>query len=169
MGAGIFALAFSARPELTWRDLQHILVLTGVPINEDEDWDTTYIGRKFSHAYGYGKLDAYAVVEKAKTIDLLKPQAWYNSPWLHINHSIPQGTDGLLSSFEVTKEHLNLANFEKVEHVTVTMNVQHTRRGDLSVELRSPTGLVSHLSVTRRLDEANAGYVDWTFMSVAHW
>ena len=169
LGAGIFALALSARPELTWRDLQHVLVLTGVPINEDEDWDTTYIGRKFSHAYGYGKLDAYAVVEKAKTVDLLKPQAWYNSPWLHVNHSIPQGTDGLLSSFEVTKEHLKEANFEKIEHVTVTMNIQHSRRGDLSVELRSPTGLVSHLSVTRRLDEANAGYVDWTFMSVAHW
>ena len=169
LGAGVFALALSARPELTWRDLQHILVLTGVPINEDEDWDLTSIGRKFSHAYGYGKLDAYAIVEKAKTIDLLKPQAWYNSPWLHVNHSIPQGTDGLLSSFEVTQDNLKAANFEKVEHVTVTMNIQHTRRGDLSVELRSPTGLVSHLSVTRRLDEENAGYVDWTFMSVAHW
>ena len=169
LGAGIFALALSARPDLTWRDLQHILVLTGVPINEDEDWDTTYIGRKFSHAYGYGKLDAYAVVEMAKSIDLLKPQAWYKSPWLHVNHTIPQGTDGLLSTFEVTQDQLKTANFETVEHVTVTMNIQHTRRGDLSVELRSPTGVVSHLSVTRKLDDANAGYVDWTFMSVAHW
>ena len=169
LGSGIFALALSARPELTWRDLQHILVLTGVPINEDEEWDTTYMGRKFSHAYGYGKLDAYAVVEMAKSIDLLKPQAWYKSPWLHVNHTIPQGTDGLLSTFEVTKDQLKKANFERVEHITVTMNIQHTRRGDLSVELRSPTGVVSHLSVTRRLDDANAGYVDWTFMSVAHW
>lgn len=169
LGAGIFALALSARPELTWRDLQHILVLAAVPINEDEDWDTTYIGRKFSHAYGYGKLDAYAVVEMAKAIDLLKPQAWYKSPWLHVNHTIPQGTDGLLSTFEVTEDQLKTANFESVEHVTVTMNIQHTRRGDLSVELRSPTGFVSHLSVTRKLDDANAGYVDWTFMSVAHW
>jgi len=169
IGAGIFALAFSARPELTWRDLQNVLVYTGVPINEDEDWDTTFIGRKFSHAYGYGKLDAYAVVEKAKTIELLKPQAWLNSPWLHVNHPIPQGVEGLLSTFEVTEGLLKKANFERVEHVTVTININHTRRGDLSVELRSPTNLVSHLSVTRRLDDANEGYVDWTFMSVAHW
>ncbi len=169
LGAGIFALALSARPELTWRDLQNVLVLTGVPINEDEDWDTTFIGRKFSHAYGYGKLDAFAVVEKAKSIDLLKPQAWFYSPWLHVNHSIPQGVEGLLSSFEVTQNLLQEANFERVEHVTVTMNINHTRRGDLSVELRSPTNLVSHLSVTRRLDDAPEGYVDWTFMSVAHW
>lgn len=169
LGAGIFALAFSARPELTWRDLQNVLVLTGVPINEDEDWDTTFIGRKFSHAYGYGKLDAYAIVEKAKSIDLLKPQAWFNSPWLHVNHPIPQGVEGLLSSFEITQNLLTEANLERVEHVTVTMNVNHTRRGDLSVELRSPTNLVSHLSVTRKIDDAPEGYVDWTFMSVAHW
>ena len=169
LGAGVFALALSARPELTWRDLQHILVMTSVPINEDEDWDTTYIGRKFSHAYGYGKLDAYAVVEKAKTMDLLKPQAWLNSPWMHVKHPIPQGVEGLLSTFEVTADQMKKANLERVEHVTVTMNIEHTRRGDLSVELRSPTNLVSHLSVTRRLDDAAQGYVDWTFMSVAHW
>lgn len=169
LGAGIFALAFSARPELTWRDLQNILVLTGVPINEDEEWDTTFIGRKFSHAYGYGKLDAYAIVEKAKSVELLKPQAWFKSPWMHVNHPIPQGVEGLLSSFEVTQDLLTKANFERIEHVTVTMNINHTRRGDLSVELRSPTNLVSHLSVTRKLDDASEGYVDWTFMSVAHW
>ena len=169
LGAGIFALALSARPELTWRDLQQILVLTSVPINEDEDWDKTYIGRKFSHAYGYGKLDAYAVVEKAKTIDLLKPQAWLNSPWMHVKHPIPQGVEGLLSAFEVTEDQMTKANLERIEHVTVSMNIEHTRRGDLSVELRSPTNLVSHLSVTRRMDDAKQGYIDWTFMSVAHW
>lgn len=169
LGAGVFALALSIRPDLTWRDLQHILVLTAVPVNEQDDWDTTSIGRKYSHTYGYGKLDAYAIVEKAKSIELLKPQAWFNSPWLHVKHPIPQGVEGLLSTFEVTKEALEKANLERVEHVTVTMNINHTRRGDISVELRSPTKMVSHLSVTRRLDDAAFGYVDWTFMSVAHW
>ncbi|KAL9125711.1 MAG: hypothetical protein Q9217_005125 [Psora testacea] len=170
LAAGIFALAFSARPELTWRDLQNIVVMTAVQINQDDDdWDKTFIGRPFSHTYGYGKLDAYAFVEKAKTVDLLKPQAWYKSPWMHVNHSIPQGVEGLLSSFKITQTDLKKANLQKVEHVTVTMNIKHTRRGDLSVELRSPTQVVSHLSVARRLDDATQGYVDWTFMSVAHW
>jgi len=169
LGAGIFALAFSVRPELTWRDLQSILVETAVPVNEEEEWDTTYIGKKFSHTYGYGKLDAYRVVEKAKEMELLKPQAWLKSPWLHVKHKIPEGVEGLLSSFEVTEADMQKANLERLEHVTVTMNIEHTRRGDLSVELRSPTNLVSHLSVVRRLDEAPSGYVDWTFSSVAHW
>lgn len=169
LGAGIFALALSVRPELTWRDLQSILVQTAVPVNEQEVWDTTYIGKKYSHTYGYGKLDAYAVVEAAKSFELLKPQAWYKSPWMHVNTRIPQGVEGLLSTYEVTKESLKAANLESVEHVTVTMNVNHTRRGDLSVELRSPVGVVSHLSVARKLDDADVGYEDWTFMSVAHW
>lgn len=169
LGAGIFALAISVRPELTWRDLQSILVETAVPINEEEEWDTTYIGKKFSHTYGYGKLDAYRVVEKAKEMELLKPQAWLKSPWLHVKHKIPEGVEGLLSSFEITEEDMRKANLERLEHVTVTMNIEHTRRGDLSVELRSPTNVVSHLSVVRRRDEAPSGYVDWTFSSVAHW
>ena len=169
LGAGVFALALSVRPELTWRDLQHILVQTAVPVNIHEKWDITFIGKKFSHTYGYGKLDAYAIVEAAKRWKLVKPQAWFNSPWLHVKHPIPQGVEGLISSFEVETDALKSANLELVEHVTVTMNVNHTRRGDLSVELRSPSGMVSHLSVERRLDEAKVGYEDWTFMSVAHW
>lgn len=169
LGAGVFALALSVRPELTWRDLQSILVQTAVPVNEQEVWDKTYIGKKFSHTYGYGKLDAYAIVEAAKSVQLLKPQAWFDSPWLHVDRKIPQGVEGLLSTFEVTDEHLKTANLERVEHVTVTMNVAHARRGDISVELRSPVNVVSQLSVSRNLDESDAGYVDWTFMSVAHW
>ncbi len=169
LGAGIIALGFSARPELTWRDVQNLIARTSVPINVDEEWQTTSIGLKFSHVFGYGKLDAYAYVEKAKSIDLLKPQAWFKSPWVHVNHPVPQGVEGLLSTFEVTQEMLTKANVEHLEHVTVTMNVEHTRRGDLSVELRSPTKVVSHLSVARRLDDAPQGYVDWTFMSMAHW
>ena len=169
LGAGIFALALSIRPELTWRDLQYICVQTAVPVNPNEEWDTTYIGKKYSHTYGYGKLDSYAIVEAAKTFKSVKPQAWFNSPWQHVKHAIPQGLTGLSSSFEVTKEALQKANLERLEHVTVTMNVAHTRRGDISVELQSPTGVTSHLSTTRRNDDRVAGYVDWTFMSVAHW
>jgi kexin len=63
---------------------------------------------------------------------------------------------------------MKAANLKQIEHVTVTMNVEHTRRGDLSVELRSPSGIVSHLSTARRSDSAAVGYVDWTFMTVAH-
>ncbi|KAG8625254.1 hypothetical protein KVT40_007005 [Elsinoe batatas] len=168
--AGIYALVLEARPDLHWRDFQYITMQTAIPLDEaGGDWQDTPLGKKFSHQYGYGKIDAWAVVELAKKWKSVKPQAWFWSPWMHVRHAIPQGPEGLASHFDVTKEMLQKANLERLEHVTVTMNVEHTRRGDLSVELRSPAGIVSHIATPRRNDDAKSGYVDWTFMSVAHW
>lgn len=170
LAVGSVALALSARPELTWRDLQYILMETAVPVSEDDgSWQVLPSGRKFSHDWGFGKVDTYTMVQLAKTWELVKPQAWLDSPWLRVHQPIPEGDNGLLSRYTVTADHMKNANFAKLEHVTVTMNVKHTRRGDLSVELRSPAGIVSHLSVARENDNTVAGYDDWTFMSVAHW
>ncbi|KAI0837515.1 peptidase S8/S53 domain-containing protein [Hypoxylon sp. FL0890] len=170
LAAGIFALALEVRPDLTWRDMQYIALESAVPIDLDTgEWQPTTIGKKFSHTFGYGKVDSYALVEVAKTWKNVKPQAWFYSPWLHVHKDIPQGDQGLSVSFDVTKDMLNEANLERLEHVTVTMNVEHTRRGDLSVDLISPDNVISHLSATRKLDTSGEGYNDWTFMSVAHW
>ncbi|KAK4865226.1 hypothetical protein LT330_001849 [Penicillium expansum] len=170
LAAGSVALALSARPELTWRDLQYLMVETAIPVSEDDgSWQVLPSGRKFSHDWGFGKVDTYTMVQLAKTWDLVKPQAWFHSPWLRVHQDIPQGNQGLLSQYTVTADQMKEANVAKLEHVTVTMNVNHTRRGDISVELRSPAGIVSHLSVAREKDNMAVGYEDWTFMSVAHW
>ena len=167
---GTVALALSARPELSWRDLQYLCVETAIPIHEDDgSWQNTTIGKRFSHSYGYGKVDAYRFVELAKSWELVKPQAWFNSPWIGVQHKIPEGDQGLAASFEVTEEMLKSANLERLEHVTVTMNIEHTRRGDLSADLISPSGLVSNIATNRGRDTAAEGYDDWTFMSVVHW
>ncbi|KAK4550008.1 hypothetical protein LTR36_002975 [Oleoguttula mirabilis] len=168
--AGIYALMLEANPALTWRDIQWLTVLTAVKVDQPSDWAMNEaVGKDFSHQFGYGKADAWALVEMAKNWTNVKPQAWFYSPWMHVNHPLTQGDQGLTSSFDVTADMLAKANLQRLEHVTVTMNVEHTRRGDLSVELRSPTGMVSHLATHRRNDAADSGYVDWTFMSVAHW
>ncbi|KAH0558442.1 hypothetical protein GP486_004899 [Trichoglossum hirsutum] len=170
LAAGIYALVLSVRPDLSWRDLQYLTHQTAVPVNiEDGSWQPTWVGKNYSHKFGYGKLDSYAIVEAAKTFKSVKPQAWYYSPWLHVNHHIPEGNQGLVSGIEITEEDLKQANLERLEHVTVTMNVAHARRGDLSVDLISPNGVKSFLSETRFNDDSTLGYKDWTFMSVTHW
>jgi kexin len=170
LAAGAIALVLSIRPDLTWRDIQYLLVETSVQVHaEGDEVQLTPIGKEFSHQYGYGKVDTYSLVQKAKDWEVVNAQAWYISPWLRVQQEVPQGDQGLASYFEVTSDMLKEANFDKLEHVTVTMNVAHTRRGDLSVELRGPQGIVSHLSTPRRKDAAQSGYEDWTFMSVAHW
>lgn len=168
IGVGVYALLLEARPDLTWRDVQWLSVMTAVPLDTPSDWKKTALDRMYSHQFGYGKLDAWAIIEKAKHWKLVKPQAWFWSPWLHIKKDIPEGPTGLASIFEVTADMLKETNFERVEHITLTMNIEHERRGDLQVQLISPTGMVSHLSTARRDDEVPLGYQDWTFMSVAH-
>lgn len=158
------------RPDLTWRDLQYLTMDTALPIEGDEaNQQDTAIGKKFSHTFGYGKIDSWALVEKAKDWELVKPQAWFFSPWIHVKKSIPEGRDGLSVTFKVTKDMIKDANIARLEHVTVTMNVKHQRRGDLSVDLISPENVVSHLAACRDMDSKEEGFVDWTFMSVVHW
>lgn len=170
LAAGIFALALEIRPDLTWRDMQYIALEAAVPINlETDEWQTTSIGKKFSHTFGYGKVDSWKLVEVSKTWKNVKPQAWFYSPWIHVHQEIPQGEKGLSVSFEVTPDMLKEANLETLEHVTITMNIEHSRRGDLSVDLISPDKIVSHIATTRKFDSSTAGYADWTFMSVVHW
>jgi kexin len=143
---------------------------TAIPVKSDEDgWQQTAIGKRFSHTFGYGRIDSWALVEKSRHWELVKPQAWFFSAWIPVKKGIPQGMRGLAATFNITKAMLKEANIARLEHVTVTMNVDHTRRGDLSVDLISPQDVISHLSVTRRLDAVPEGYKDWTFMSVVHW
>ncbi|KAG0044395.1 pheromone processing endoprotease [Gryganskiella cystojenkinii] len=179
IAAGIFALVLEVRPDLNWRDIQYLAMNTALPVDEnDPDWKETSVGRLFNHKYGYGSLDAYRMVEAAKTWVSVGPQVTFESPVITVNGDIPSGTDdasghtgtlGLPSSFLVTEKALKAVQFGSLEHVTVTMNVKHMYRGEIEVELRSPDNIVSNLAVARQLDNSSEGIVDWTFMSVKHW
>ncbi|KAJ8955448.1 hypothetical protein NQ318_003548 [Aromia moschata] len=55
LAAGICALALEANPNLTWRDMQHIVVRTARPQNLiAPDRQTNGVGRNVSHSFGTG-------------------------------------------------------------------------------------------------------------------
>lgn len=67
LAAGIAALVLEANRNLTWRDLQHIVVRTAKPANlQDSTWSKNGVGRNVSHSFGYGLMDAAAMVKLAK-------------------------------------------------------------------------------------------------------
>ncbi|OCF31165.1 kexin [Kwoniella heveanensis BCC8398] len=176
LAVGVFALALSVRPDLTWRDFQHLSVRTAVYFNDDDpDWEKTAAGRMFSYKYGYGKLDAGLFVEAAEQWKLVKPQAWFDSPavYLPTTEGPPTGSyiteEGVTSTFEVTQDMLTEANLERLEHITVRVWIDHQRRGDVECEITSPNGVTSVLARQRRFDEANSGFPGWKFMSLKHW
>ncbi|CAI9612275.1 unnamed protein product, partial [Staurois parvus] len=75
LAAGIIALALEANNNLTWRDMQHLVVRTSNPAHlNTNDWATNGVGRKVSHSYGYGLLDAGAMVTLAKNWTTVGPQ-----------------------------------------------------------------------------------------------
>ncbi|CAG8818604.1 30576_t:CDS:2, partial [Racocetra persica] len=121
------------------------------------------------HKWGYGKLDAYRIVQNAKTHKNLGSQVYIEMPIIIVNEPIPFTDTGVISRINVTQKDLDNANFAHLEHITVTINIDHTRRGDIEVDLISPYGTVSHLGATRRYDEHKGGLTNWTFMSVIHW
>lgn len=171
IGAGIFALVLSIRPDLSWRDMQYLCVETAVAFNpEDDDWQETPAGFKFNHKFGYGKLDAYAMVERAKTWQNVKSQSWLHTPLVLVNEEL--GTEPhqeITSHFEVSESDLSVANLERIEHITVNVNIEHQRRGDITVDLISPHGIISNLATMRRYDADTNGIRNWTFMTVKHW
>ena len=169
--AGVVALALEARPDLTWRDMQHIAVHSAVMINPDDpDWQKTQAGRHFNHKFGYGLIDAFAFVEEAKRHKLVKPQAWMTGANVTIAKDeslISEG--GVRSKFAVTENMMKDSNLESVEHVTVRVWITHERRGDCNIELTSPHGTKSVLARPRRYDDATTGFPGWGFMTLKHW
>lgn len=185
LASGIFSLILGANPDLTWRDLQYINVLSATPVNEEDgNYQTTALNRKYSHMYGYGKIDAYKMVEFAKTWKNVKPQSWHYCDKIEVNQEIslnqppkqqqqqpPKRDDDkvISSKVTVTEEDLKVMNFEKIEHVTVKANIDSSFRGRTGVRLVSPSGVVSDLAKFRPLDFSSRGFQDWTFTSIAHW
>ncbi|KAJ7286173.1 peptidase S8/S53 domain-containing protein [Mycena rebaudengoi] len=180
---GVFALALEARPDLTWRDIQHLCVEHARMINPDDDWETTAAGRKYSSKYGYGVLDGQRYVQAALDWKLVKPQTRLQTKTVQLadgvmtmNNDVVTYTGGefivkggVSSTLSINADMVKEANFEKLEHIVIRVWIDHTSRGDVEVVLTSPNGIKSPLAGQRKMDKANTGFPGWTFMTIKHW
>ncbi|KAM6245651.1 proprotein convertase subtilisin/kexin type 6 isoform 1-T1 [Spheniscus humboldti] len=170
MVAGIIALALEANPLLTWRDVQHLLVKTSRPVHlRAADWKTNGAGHKVSHLYGFGLVDADAIVVEAKKWKAVPPQhvcvgSLDRVPkYIRADHVLRAST---LSS--ACAEHRD-QHVLYLEHVVVRLSISHPRRGDLQISLVSPAGTRSQLLARRVFDHSNEGFKGWEFMTVHCW
>lgn len=166
---------------MSWRDIQHLSVRTAQLINPDDpDWEITAAGYHFSYKYGFGVLNGYEFVKAAQNWELVKPQTYINLPAVQIADGTMDinkdwsggeaiGPNGVSSVITVSQDLLDEQNLGSLEHVTITVWIAHTRRGDVEVELMSPNGVRSILASKRYSDAAKTGYPGWTFMTVKHW
>lgn len=55
-------------PNLTWRDLQHIVVKTAkIPNTEEQGWTINGAGYHINDRFGYGALDTAQMIQEAQT------------------------------------------------------------------------------------------------------
>uniref|UniRef100_A0A672HPQ1 Furin (paired basic amino acid cleaving enzyme) a n=1 Tax=Salarias fasciatus TaxID=181472 RepID=A0A672HPQ1_SALFA len=167
LAAGIIALALEANKNLTWRDMQHLVVRTSHPAHLlADDWRTNGVGRKVSHSYGYGLLDASEIVKLAETWTNVGPQrkcviAMVNEPKNIGSHlSINKTVDACIGSD---------SHVSSLEHVQARLTLSYNRRGNLAIHLISPAGTRSTLLHPRPHDYSSEGFNDWAFMTTHSW
>ncbi|XP_063737763.1 proprotein convertase subtilisin/kexin type 6-like isoform X2 [Eleginops maclovinus] len=168
--AGVIALALEANLLLTWRDVQHLLVKTSRPVHlKADDWKVNAAGLIVSHLYGFGLVDAEAMVVEASK--------WRTVPPQHTCSRVPERRTRHIHA----GQHLNSSittsgcsgdpdqHVGYLEHVVVKVLIVHPRRGDLEINLISPSGTRSQLLARRSFDRSNEGFRNWEFMTVHFW
>ncbi|XP_026105675.1 proprotein convertase subtilisin/kexin type 6-like [Carassius auratus] len=170
MVAGVIALALEANPLITWRDVQHLLVKTSRQAHlKASDWKTNAAGHKVSHLYGFGLVDAEAMVVEAKNWRKVPPQHTCSKTSDRRTRYIraDQKLNASISSSGCSDQPDQRVVF--LEHVVVRVLIIHPRRGDLEISLVSPSGTRSTLLAKRLFDNSHEGFRNWEFMTVHCW
>lgn len=180
--SGVVALMLQANPDLTWRDVQHILVATadtgdsrladpnpGPGLDLAADWFQNGAGRWYNPEYGFGRVDAARAVEVA--------QSWINVPGEEFtSHFWEPETPPEYKIYDPDGQtfyplHVPLPIDDEdfyVEHVEAVVDIiNHAPRGDLQIALVSPMDTWSVMHVPH--DDANTGMIGVRFTTVEGW
>ncbi|WP_299009267.1 S8 family peptidase [uncultured Shewanella sp.] len=159
--SGAIAVIWGANPDLTWRDIRHILASTATQVDAEitdkkieiisdvkqadfiaiPKWTTNAAGFHFHDFYGFGRVNVSDAVEMALNYntDLGK---YAVSHWIEsndIDKAIPDGSIyGVSDSIDFQYDWI-------VEGVQIALTINHQRLPDLAIELISPSGTRSVL------------------------
>ncbi|MDP7038406.1 MAG: Ig-like domain-containing protein [Myxococcota bacterium] len=159
--SGASAVLLGAYPELTWRDLRHVLAQSARQVDPEHapvvrtlsdgdytlryGWTENAAGFSFHNWYGFGALDLDAAMAMAENYDEdlgdFVISDWQITSTLDL--SIP---DNSVAGAVAT---LSFADDWKVESVQIRVDISHGRTGELGIELVSPSGTRSVLAHAR--------------------
>jgi subtilisin family serine protease/subtilisin-like proprotein convertase family protein len=158
--SGVMALMLEANPNLSWRDVKHILAMTSEPIDfdvlsqahpkeydlqghvYDYKWVTNSAGVPFSNWYGFGRVDARAAVEEARSYDLstlgefeqtkTQTDTWYYDSGVLNDMVIPDASSsGLEHKIWVGHNYV-------IENVQIKITTDHPFPGEIAIIVQSP-------------------------------
>lgn len=172
--AGVFALALEANRNLTWRDMQHLTVLTSkrnslYDSNRIHKWKLNGAHLLFNHLFGYGVLDAASMVDLASQWKGLPERFHCKAGSVSEDQEFTFGkplrmvieTDGCFG----TENEVNY-----LEHVQAFVTLRSTFRGCVTMYLTSPMGTTSMILSQRPNDDDDKnGFNRWPFMTTHTW
>lgn len=171
IAAGIAALTLEANPNLTWRDIQHLIVITSNRNGFNDtysDWSINGANKEFSQVLGFGLLDAEAMVKFGQNWVTVPTQETCSS-----STSSPALSTTTSASDSITVTSGDCSSINYLEHVEADITFSYSAfRGVTQLYLVSPSGTRSHLLHYREQDAVDneaAGNLTWTFMSVHFW
>ncbi|XP_063234781.1 furin-like protease 2 [Bacillus rossius redtenbacheri] len=172
LAAGIVALALEANPRLTWRDVQYLVVLASrsAPLRGEPGWAVNGVGREVSHKFGYGLMDAAAMVTLAEKWTSVPPQHICKSQ--EVNKDMPiSAAPGSTLTVHMDADGCsgNLNEVAFLEHVQCKVSLRFSPRGNLRILLTSPAGTTSVLLSERPRDVVSSSFDEWLFLSVHYW
>ena len=181
---GAVALMLEANPDLTWRDVKHILALsarkpTEAPNTEkrigigstvvtiQQDWVTNAANYDFHNWFGFGVVDvdhALSMIESGYVADSLGEFA--NTGWIpfETGHTdIPDNEGaGITDNLSV-----DVGAAVDIEAVQIRISAEHPTPWDLGIELTSPSGTTSILSHVFNGSLSRANRLNWRLLSNA--
>ena len=181
--SGAIALLLETQPELTWRDVKHILAKTarrldadiprvraafgGTPAVLQHGWITNAAGYHFHNWYGFGAIDVDAAVAFAATHAPNSLGVFTQSAPVRLATAvtIPDHDGGGLTQ---TQNVTGLSRTANIEAVQLRIEVTHPSPHELGFELMSPAGTRSIINPV--FNEALYGVdnpLDWTILSNA--
>jgi proprotein convertase subtilisin/kexin type 2 len=172
--AGVFALALEANRLLTWRDMQHLAVLTSKRNSLFDSknrfyWNMNGVGLEFNHLFGFGVLDAGAMVALAKQWKTVPARFHCEAGSAYGPARIPMDKS-LFLTIDTDACAGKETEVNYLEHVQAVVTVNATRRGAVQLFLRSPMGTRSMILSERPNDDDNQdGFTKWPFMTTHTW
>jgi subtilisin family serine protease len=166
--SGIVALVLNARPVLSWRDVQDIMMRSALKTGE-----VTYRmnggGYSFHDKTGAGLVNGERAIRLARNWDLLSGASTAEASYRTVAVGI---TDAKLGANQtiipgVTTRTINMSKNLRANSVLLTMQIEHGNRGDLDIFLTSPSGMTSQMLVHNIADKDTR--LSWTFRSVQFW
>lgn len=172
IAAGAVALMLEERPDLRWRDVQHVLAKSSTKIDpNDPDWTTNDRGFHHNHKYGFGLINVPEMLRVAKEHSLVpKDQKMCTSGRIEVSKWIPDTGTWTYQQTSLPSYHCQggARTIDFVEHVELVAYVSHSRRGQVEVTLEGPDGTKSVLAEKHGDYHRNYPAQGWTFRSMRH-